>query len=184
MKSQLLFQKMKPILEFIFRGLPAREPKPVVCNDERQDDLFHSAGPTQEPVLSTPNTRRNYVQLVSWCFEPSQLLGVTSGLSTNSNLSLSFFLHTSHSTSTTINSVQNLEKKNEVEWTGEVEIRKREVEGNGRSMRGFIMTDFSQVLKGEPLKAPGFSPEGTLTSASTVSHCGRSHWVSRGLVHT
>ena len=28
-------------------------------------------------------------ELVSWCFEPSQPLGVTSGLNTNSNLSLS-----------------------------------------------------------------------------------------------
>ena len=33
--------------------------------------------------------------LVSWCFEPCQPLGVTSGLKTNSNLSLSYPAHQS-----------------------------------------------------------------------------------------
>ena len=38
--------------------------------------------------------------LVSWCFEPSQPLGVTSGLNTNSNLYLSYFAHKSFDTGT------------------------------------------------------------------------------------
>ena len=33
--------------------------------------------------------------LVGWCFQPSQPLGVTSGLDTNSNLSLSYSAHKS-----------------------------------------------------------------------------------------
>ena len=40
-------------------------------------------------------------KLVGVCFEPSQPLGITSGLNTNSNLSL-IILHTSHLTSTTL----------------------------------------------------------------------------------
>ena len=39
-------------------------------------------------TLYTKRTTPTKYKLVSWCFEPSQPLGVTSGLNTNSNLSL------------------------------------------------------------------------------------------------
>ena len=43
------------------------------------------------------NTARHCL-FVGWCFEPSQPLGVTSGLNRNSNLSLSFSAHESFNT--------------------------------------------------------------------------------------
>ena len=47
---------------------------------------------------SQKKNRPRFIQggwLVSWCFEPSQPLGVTSGLNTNSDLFLSYSAHES-----------------------------------------------------------------------------------------
>ena len=43
--------------------------------------------------------------LVSWCFEPSQLLGITSGLNTNSNLSLNYSARKSFNTNHNISTI-------------------------------------------------------------------------------
>ena len=54
-----------------------------------------------KPILQ--GTLKGGRLLVSRCFEPSQALGITSGLNTNSNLFLSYFAHkkfnTNHNTS-------------------------------------------------------------------------------------
>ena len=60
--------------------------------------------------------------------------------------------------------------KNAGEWTGSVEISKKEIPGSKRSMYG-LYTDLLQALKGERLSSV-FSPDGTLTSASAAPHCG------------
>ena len=43
---------------------------------------------------------------VGWCFEPSQLVGVTSGLNTNFNLSLSYSAHKSYNINHNISTAQ------------------------------------------------------------------------------
>ena len=63
-------------------------------------------------------------------------------------------------------------KKNAGEWTGSVEISKKEIPGSKRSMYGWLYTDLLQAMKGERLSSV-FSPDGTLISASAAPHCGR-----------
>ena len=60
------------------------------------------------------NTRKRHTymlvsQLVSLCFEPSQLLWVTSGVNTNSNLSLSYSSHKSFNINHNISTAQLLQ---------------------------------------------------------------------------
>ena len=66
-------------------------------------------------------------------------------------------------------------EKNAGEWTGSVEISKKEIPGSKRSMHGLLTwptcTDLLQALKGERLSSV-FSPDGTLISASAAPHCG------------
>ena len=59
--------------------------------------------------------------------------------------------------------------KNAGEWTRSVGISKEEIPGSKRSMYG--MYGLLLALKGDRLSSV-FSPEGTLISASTASHCG------------
>ena len=60
-------------------------------------------------------------------------------------------------------------RENTGEWTGRVEISKEEIPGSRRSMHGDIR-DLLQALKGEPFSS-GFSTDGSLISASAVTHC-------------
>ena len=53
---------------------------------------FHSGSCCVKFEARSPGPRSLFV---GWCFEPSQPLGVTSGLNTNSNLSLSYSAHKS-----------------------------------------------------------------------------------------
>ena len=55
-------------------------------------------------------------------------------------------------------------EKNAGEWTGSVEISKKEIPGSKR-------TDLLKALKGERLSSV-FSTDGTLISASAAPHCG------------
>ena len=73
----------------------------------------------------------------------------------------------------TANTGKNRERfwKNAGEWTGSVEISKKEIPGSKRSMYGYILT-YSRTLKGERLSSE-FSPDGTLISASAAPHCGK-----------
>ena len=65
--------------------------------------------------------------------------------------------------------------KNAGEWTGKVEISKKEIPCSKRSMHAWLYADLA--LKGEPLSSV-FSPEGTLISASAAPHCGISQEIS------
>ena len=62
-------------------------------------------------------------------------------------------------------------EKNAGVWTGRIEISKEEIPGSKCNMYGCIYTDLIQALKGEHLSSV-LSPDGTLISASAVSHCG------------
>ena len=57
--------------------------------------------------------------------------------------------------------------KNAGEWTGRVEISKKEIPGSKRSMH----TDLLQALKVDRLSSV-FSPDGTSISASAAPNCG------------
>ena len=64
------------------------------------------------------------------------------------------------------------------EWTGKVEISKKEIPCSKRSMHAWLYADLAlKALKGEPLSSV-FSPEGTLISASAAPHCGISQEIS------
>ena len=62
--------------------------------------------------------------------------------------------------------------RNEIEWTGKVNIRKREIPGSSWSMQDY--SDQLQVLKTSNTAV--FSAEGILISASTVPDCGSQAW--------
>ena len=66
-----------------------------VARDTRCFHLVAFERPSWPCLQSTCSPMRIISQLVNWCYEPSQPLGVTSGLNTNSNLSLSYSAHKS-----------------------------------------------------------------------------------------